>query len=280
MENVIATLGDLSSIVVGGRADMKHKFVLELPPAVRERVARVINLQAPANVETLQEMCTHLRSIDEEQHAASTAAYISHFMELLTREDSRVFYGQVETRKALNMGAVQKLFVSSQGKSGDISGWKQSAAASSASFVEVSPTSSAGTRFCEGIKVGAMLRYAVDPKLLEEDAVVVALGDDKQGLADNLVATLPEPECDSASTVPSETDARFRDWLVEALALDILSEDAVDSLVVCTEVVLFEDTLPFDERVHNVLEMLRAEGVREEVLLELSLHVSDMLGLQ
>merc|ERR1711953_921081 len=110
------------------------------------------------------------------------------------------------------------------------------------------------------------MRYAVDPTLLEaeEDAAPSGAGsldDGKYASAqgDLMVALL---EDDRASTVPSETDTRFHDWLVEALALDILSAASVDSLVVCTELLLFDDTLPFDERVHNVSEILRADGVR------------------
>merc|ERR1712039_411590 len=91
---------------------------------------------------------------------------------------------------------------------------------------------------------------------------------------DLLVALL---EDDRASTVPSETDTRFHDWLVEALSLDINSAASVESLVVCTEVILFDNSLPLDERIQNAMDMLRAEGLREEMLLELSLHASDML---
>merc|ERR1712039_441736 len=93
---------------------------------------------------------------------------------------------------------------------------------------------------------------------------------------DLLVALL---EDDRASTVPSETDTRFHDWLVEALSLDIVSAASVESLVVCTEVILFDDAIPCDERVQTAIDMLRAEGVREEVFLELSLHAADMLPL-
>merc|ERR1712217_310335 len=156
--------------------------------------------------ETLQAMRTHLRSLVEQHQIASIADAASNFLEMLAREDLRVCYGESQTKKALQMSVVEELFVSSNIRAGDIRVWKQSAAASGASFVEVQPMSSSSIRFCEGIKVGAIMRYAVDPTLLDvEDTASAtdAVEDGKYASAQSdLLLALPED--DRASTASTE----------------------------------------------------------------------------
>merc|ERR1719486_219811 len=84
-----------------------------------------------------------------------------------------VCYGKHQTSAALRIGAVQEVLISAT-PAGSGKRWmtqcKELAMAVGASLVKVSPQSDMRMRFCEGIVVGAFLRYAVDPVLLEADA--------------------------------------------------------------------------------------------------------------
>lgn len=287
------TLGDVRNVVVGGRADMKHKLVSELPQCLRDRVARVVNLQVPAGLAALQGMAAHMQCVVVEEKAQKKGAAVDHFMALLAQTEMHeaplVCYGEAETRKALEMGAVRELLVASTlatWRSCQTGGWRELAAASGASLVEIVPTCEASVKFCEGFGVGACLRYAVDPTLFEKEAEPFTSDVEcKEGRVASIAEAcmeskhLPVADCDSSRTAPSETDDLFRNWLVESLALDVPDPAAAESLAICTEVVLFDDTVPFEERLVNVLEMLRGEGVCEEVLVELGCHASDLFGV-
>jgi len=50
---------------------------------------------------------------------------------------------------------------------------------------------------------------------------------------------------------------------------------AAEALAIGTELVLCDDALEIEERIENAVQMLRDEGVHEDVLMELSVHAAD-----
>merc|ERR1712146_478149 len=79
-----------------------------------------------------------------------------------------VCYGESETAAAVRLGAVDQLLVARGMLHRSRHDWHALAAAHDASIIEVDAKSDAELHFSEGFGVGACLRYAVDPHLLDE----------------------------------------------------------------------------------------------------------------
>merc|ERR1711879_7839 len=99
-------------------------------------------------------------------------AAVCHFISQTEIHDSLACYGKTQTRAALKLGAVHLLLVAAAPTGAGRCRkqvWSEMAAASGAALVEVFPQSALSVQFCEGFGVGAILRYPIDPALLEEE---------------------------------------------------------------------------------------------------------------
>lgn len=292
------SLGGVRGILIGGRADMKHKLKAELTISMRDRVARVVDLPCHANPDGLQKMASHIQEVAVSDQELEGEAAVVRFMELIAQTDTHeaplVCYGELETKAALHLGAVQTLLVSvtpteSSCKNKDF--WGELASASSASLVEVHPKGCMATNFCKGFGIGACLRYSLDRALLESDTSNLASSSKAQNAsaqnemgADTATSAKPLPfaqdsDNESITTAPSEADTLLHKWLADVLSASLSDTVAANCLAIGTELVLFDETLPVEERLENASEMLRGEGVSEDVLNELAFHVNDHFGM-
>jgi len=280
-ETTSEALGDVRGLVVAGRADMKRKFVAELSSPLRSRVARVMDLQCCAGPEGLQKAAVHLSEVMQKDQEQETCAAVGRFLDVVARTDAHaaplVCYGEEETSAALRLGAVDQLLVaSSPCLSRSLQEWAEFAAVVGASVVEVDPVDGAALRFCQGFGVGACLRYPLHLPLEEEDPADTSPGFEEQKPP---AAQATDSDCDTVSTATSQTDNLLIRWLREALKPALRDVVAAESLALCAELVLFEETTPVEERFDSAVEMLRAEGVPEDVLIELACHVTDHFGI-
>jgi len=88
-----------------------------------------------------------------------------------------------------------------------------------------------------------------------------------------------DSDCESISTATSRTDNLLINWLQESLKLVVKDHSVVESLAVCAELVLYDESTVAEERLQSTLDMLRAEGIPEDVLLEFACHIADDLGI-
>mmetsp|Transcript_42795 Transcript_42795/g.124414 ORF Transcript_42795/g.124414 Transcript_42795/m.124414 type:complete len:105 (-) Transcript_42795:259-573(-) len=85
-------------------------------------------------------------------------------------------------------------------------------------------------------------------------------------------------EVDQATTAASSpragSEPALLQWLRTALSV---TKDcaAADSLLICAEIILFDDSMPLQDRIESVSEALKGEGVADEVLVELAIHIAD-----
>jgi len=288
-------LGDLRGLIVGGRADMKRKLLSELPLSLRGRVVRLVDLACGAGSEGLHAAAAHHTEVLERDLQQETADSVSRFLELASRTEahaaSLVCYGESQTAAAVRLGAVHQLLVAKevlQHGSRRWQDWHALATAFGASIVEVDMKTEAELRFCEGFGVGACLRYAIDPDLLEE-VPADDLDDEAPSAAEEelqkpppsppLVAMTEESDCETASTATSRSGAVLLRWLEAALKHSLGDDTAAESLTMCVDVVLFDGTTPINEEsLDSAVEMLRGEAVSEEVLVEFACHAADLIA--
>jgi len=291
---VCKTFGGVRGIVVGGPAGMKQKLVKELSVAVRSLEVRTVDLDCHADLDGLHKSAGCIREISESDQEKEAEAAVAGFMTLFSQtelhEAPLVCYGKAQTVAALRMGAVRELLVSRQHADvhdREMEAWRALAATSGASFVEVHPNSGLRVQFCDGFGVGACLRYRVDPDLLEEreplrdrsptpthkDTAVPSILRSLDKHASDLV----DSDSESTASAPSEARSLLHDWLLPFLAQVFEDSVVAEALAIGVDIVLFDNTVPFEERLETVKDMLRGEGISEDVLAELACHVSDLL---
>lgn len=281
VERMNEVFGEVCGIVVGGRAEMKRKLVSELPNLMRMSLVSVVDLQCHADQDGLQQMASHAQQAAVLDKDRENEAALQHFMELKAKTESHeaplVCYGDAQTVVALKMGAVEELLIAAalDGTGIKKNMWSELAMTFGAKLIEIHPRSESRAEFCNGFGVGACLRYPVDPALLEENAVL-----EEQSSTNITKACTPteidaDSDCESHSTVASTTNSLLYNWLVQALSRSLQDKAAGESLAMGAELVIFDDTLGVEERLEVATEMLRGEGVSEEVLSEFACHVFD-----
>lgn len=278
-------------LILAGKADMKRKFLLELPPSLRSRVAKVVDLSCDASMEGLNRAACSVAEVMESSQLMEVEQALSHFFQTISQEASEssslVCYGLEQTEVALELGAVQQVFlVRSQFRQPR---WSKLAEARGAQVTEVLPNTALGHRFCEGFGVGGLLRWPVDVELLQDLSSLASpcmcpgKGSDQSGLARTLleVASVPSgvhsDTDDDTSTAPSMSSNMFLQWLTIALSSSMKDAIAAESLVICADLVLADCSLPPEERIESAVEILRAEGVGEDLLDEIVVHAWDEL---
>jgi len=282
-------LGDVRGLIVGGRADMKHKLLPELPLALRTRVACLINLGCSAGSEGLQAVAAHHAEVLERDTRREVVDVVSRFLEMAARTEAHaapsVCYGEPQTMAAVRLGAVDQLLVSREALEHGCIGrrdWRVLAAAFGATVVEVDVDSDVGFRFCEGFRVGACLRYPLDPDLLEEEEELF----DHEPLAEELSSRKPpsapvevvESDGDTVSTATPRSGTVLLRWLEEALKRSLGDDAAAESLTMCVDVLLFDGAAAINEEcIDSAVDMLRDEGVPDDVLVELACHAADLV---
>jgi len=231
---------------------------------------------------------------------------LTNFFELSIK-DSMCCYGETQTLKALETGAVEHLLIT-QGVETRLGadGLRTLAASYGTRVVEICPRTEQGTKFCESFCVGACLRWPLDLEFLEEDddalpeearidISVVQSVDRLNALcgheafeASNCTAPLlesracedheafAEVELISMSTTDtanledvSQQHGETLEWFKAELTGVIGDSSAAEAITACLEVVLCDEVSSREEIAESILAVASAEGVPEELASEL-----------
>lgn len=282
-EKAVEHHSDLHGVLIGGKAEMKRKLVFELPLMLRSRVACVVGLACGAGLEGLQQLSFRLHEVHEKEKLHGREKMVCRFLELVDQSDVHgvpiICYGEEQTIAAMRLGAVEHLLVASSLCPRESSRWvtfKELAITTGASVTEIDPRSSLEVRFCEGFQIGAYLRWPVDPELLDS-----ATAENTCTFIESCAAQDEmESDVETVSTVASKSDNVLLQWLESALQHTLKDSSAAEALTTCTDLILSDESTTVEERLHNTTDMLRGEGVPEDLLAELSLHISDFLDIE
>lgn len=258
---------------------MKHKLLPELPLMLRNRIASVVDISCGARLEGLQKLSFIIDEVHGQCKLQQQERTVHRFLDLVDQSDvaaaPMICYGEQQTIVALKLGAVEKLLVASSAFQREFpmrERLEELAATSGAIVVEVEPQSQMDVRFCRGFQIGGFLRWPVDPDLLDDTFTE----DVHTPIVLRNISDEVESDLESTSTAASKSDNFLLQWLEGALMHTVKDACEAKALAMTAEVILADDSTSVEERLHNTTEVLRAEGVSEEVLLELSLHMSDL----
>lgn len=294
-ERAAMLLTEVQGVILGGKADMKQKLFQELPEAIRKQVIMpMVDLSCNAGPEALRHAALRAaESVASSEHS-EVDRVLTNFFEL-TLIESMCCYGEAQTLKALEMGAVEHLLLAADAETRlGADGLRTLAASHGTHVVEICPRTEQGAKFCESFGVGGCLRWRLDLELLEEDAEAgqeVAWAETSEGegeLQDNAVrATAPlhhsqatlsfdafaEVELASTSAADlvdvSQHHKETLEWFEAELRGVMDDSSAAEAIVAGVEVVLSDEVSSRDEIAENVVAVTASEGVPEELALEL-----------
>lgn len=299
---------------------MKQKLIQELPDSLRKQVVCTVDLSCNAGPEALRHVA--LRAVESvaSSERSPVEHVLSHFFQL-TLKDSMCCWGEQETRRALEMGAVEHLLLSADADTElDVDAWKALAVSYGTHVVDVCPISEQGAKFCQHFRVGGCFRWPLEPELLGQGGVKEEDGDE-DALANTPPVTFADggklqemeflPRGPDNSTCPSydhqvpdiclphsalhvetgaaadaenssistmdslgtaETSPRHTEalqWFQAELSCILGDSSAAEAIATCVHVVLSDEVSSRDEIAEGMLAVASAEGVPEELALEL-----------
>jgi peptide subunit release factor 1 (eRF1) len=295
-ERAAALLMDISGVIIAGKADMKHKLAAELPEHLRKQIICIVDLSCNAGSESLRQAALRAAEAVASAENEGVDRELQNFFDLTLR-DSMCCYCEVQTLQALEMGAVEHLLLSANLQTKlSVDEWKVLADMHGTRVIEILPNTEKGSQFCQSYGVGGCLRWPLDMSHFED------LNDEQDELqevnvtphrcsgAESVQAIGPihksksvvegaceEIDCESASTMDSTGVDHVELHRSEALAWfqaevkEVLGGDSstAETLATCVEVVLSDEETPQEEILEGLLGILSAEGVPEEIGVEL-----------
>lgn len=273
----VGHFSDITGLVVGGKADLKRKLLLEMPSTLQSKIKSVVDIACGAGLEGLRQVSLQIGGIHEKKILHHQEQAVHRFLEVVGQTDAHaaplVCYGEEQTLTAMRLGAVKHLIIASSvfrensPKRVELENLAQTIGASISVIDEIT---SCDVQFCQGFQIGAFLRWHVDPALLEEllpeCTCVEKESNEVQG---------DKSDDDTISTAASRSDDLLLQWLEGALNHALKDPSAAEALTMCADAILSDDSTTVEERLHNTVDMLCGEGVPEEVLSELIVHIRD-----
>merc|ERR1711862_514062 len=195
-------------------------------------------------------------------------------------------YGEAQTLRALDMGAVEQLFLSANLQTKlSMDEWNALAMLHGTRVLEIHARTEQATRFCQSFGVGGCLRWQTED-LSEDEGEVPGVEDEPvlsnvsglqgtqspscvhaaplQSAHEKLAVAAQELDRDSISTVDT---AGVEDHRSETLAwfqaelMDVLGDpSAAEALTACVEIVLSDELTPRDEIMESVIGIVSSEG--------------------
>jgi peptide subunit release factor 1 (eRF1) len=292
-EKAATLLSEVSGIIVAGKADMKHKLVAELPGPLKKQVMCTVDLSCNAGPEGLR--LAALRAVESVVSAGDCQEDrdLQQFLELTLKEELMCCYGEAETVRALQMGAVDRLLLSADLQTNlSADEWKSLAAWHGTRIVEIHPRTEKGSEFCKSFGVGACFRWPLEEHLLQDDEDHNE--EDSEEIPINASGTLgiqppsaiskemeelevasPQDDIDRESSSTADTlcgntqNSEALAWF-QAEVNDALGDlSAAEALTACVEVVLSDEVTAQDEILEGLTAIICAEGLPEELAAEL-----------
>jgi len=251
----------IDALVLAGSANMKFKLVAELPPPLRRNIAGVLTLNCNAGWNGLEKVVAQIPGVMKKQAEMSANSLAGEFLRCVQdRKDAELLcYGEAETAKAFELGAVKLLVVSDMHT--NLQRWLTMASSHGVDARSIAASTPSTSQFCEGYQIGAFLRW---PAQLSPEEDCTQFDSDCEVHSDS----------EASTAAPSMSEAL--PWLQHALLLAGHDEASAEALAIGVDLVLSHDMGTPEERFNDALELLQGADVPSHVLEEFCLLVGDV----
>lgn len=271
VEKMHCSLTHAGAFIVGGKADMKHKLMKEMPLSLRSKVQLVVPYDGDSDEAGLRALARHVHVVRHQAHMNDSSTCLHEFASRYERPgDSLCCWGPSQTLMALRMGSVQCLLLADSHRGGAVGEDLQSLAhASGASVFKITPETEAGALFCKGFCIGGILRWSMDLDDLEVPS--------ESSSEDDMPCKMQDETMSVASTADTANDSWAQSasaWLAQRLSQSFGDAPSADALSACVEVLLACDAEPIEDRIIGAVELLREQGVQDLILQEFVAELS------
>ena len=161
MKDQFLTMPGLKGIIVGGPGPTKYEMVEHdfITDQVRKKIIAVKDITYTDEF-GLQELVDRSQDVLAEQEIAGEKKIVTRFLEMLATKEELTTYGEVQTRKALEMGAVDTLLLSESLTDEKIDEFEAIAKNYSTTVHIISTETREGVQLRDLGKIAGILRYA------------------------------------------------------------------------------------------------------------------------
>jgi len=155
-------LKELKGILVGGPGPTKEDFLKEgnLVTALKEKILAVKDI-GYADEHGLELLVESSQDVLSNQEMIREKKTLEKFFNMLGKEKEKTVYGRKDVEKALDLGAVDTLFLSKKLKKSELAELEKKAGESSAKIELISTDTEEGIQFYNLSGIGAILRFRV-----------------------------------------------------------------------------------------------------------------------
>ncbi|PIN76005.1 peptide chain release factor 1 [Candidatus Woesearchaeota archaeon CG10_big_fil_rev_8_21_14_0_10_37_12] len=152
----------LKGILLGGPGPTKYQFFDSghITTEVKKKIIAIKDLSYTGDF-GLEELLEKSQDTLAKEDIAEEKKLVSKFLEMLAREPNKVAYGQANVRKALDMGAIDKLLLSESLDESLIDEFESLAKNFSTETILISTETREGAQLRDIGKIGAILRYPI-----------------------------------------------------------------------------------------------------------------------
>ena len=163
MHQQFFSMPKLKGILVGGPGPTKESMLAEgqLMTALRQKIIAVKDIGYTDEF-GLRMLVEASQDVLAKEEITKEKEEMRKFFTYLATKPEKVSYGESETERALNLGAVEKLFISKKIKKEKMHELEEKAVSISAEVVLISDETDEGKQFLNLGGIGAILRYAIE----------------------------------------------------------------------------------------------------------------------
>ncbi len=162
MKDQFFDMPKLKGLLVGGPGATKETMLKEgqLVTALKQKIIAVkdISYTDEFGLKILVEACQDILAKEE---ITKEKDEMNKFFTLLATKPDKIAYGVAEVKRALELGAVERLFLSKKLKKEDMTEFEKMAASKSSEIILISTETDEGAQFYNLGGVGAILRYSI-----------------------------------------------------------------------------------------------------------------------
>lgn len=301
---------DTDGLILAGKADVKHKLSAELPEPMQKQIMCTLDISCEAGPGALRHAALLATPSATSAEQLGLEQTLKQFFDLtMTESISMCCYGEVQTLRALELGAVERLLLSAdQDSSLTLDEWLAMAASHGSHVVKIQPKSELATQFCKSFGIGGFLRWPVDTELLQgieetgneegrraeeecietsnissssqfEVPINASFKSANMNATETPAVTTADVDTASFSTTDtvettgaqdvSQHRRRILAWF-EAKLEEVLGDPcSAQTLAACVEVVLSDEVSSREDIIEGLHAVTQAEGIPEELAAEL-----------
>jgi len=151
---------DIKGILIGGPGPTKEDFMEYLNNEIKKKILVVQDLTY-TDESGLHHLVDKSQDIFAKEAIAEEKAILKIFFETLAKEQDKVAYGEKKVKKALEMGAVDKLLLTESLTDKEIDEYEGLAIPTGAELILISTNTKEGLQFKDLSGIGAILRYSL-----------------------------------------------------------------------------------------------------------------------